>query len=152
MGKKASDSIKRSARRIDPEAKVRDTKPKEVKVEAEPRRMPERIREKDSGFGVIKIVAVVIIVLIVGSGALLRLRGGDEVTRGDKIADELCESTQECEKGLICYSYKGSENRCMTTCSGGDKCEPGFTCTSAAERAGRKSTRVRAVCVENAKL
>jgi hypothetical protein len=146
--KKRGKSGKKVARRVGPGDEPKP-KPKEAAPEPEEAkpRITERIREKDAGFGVIKAVVGVIVVLILGAGVLSRLVGSDESTRGDKIAGELCDSTQECQSGSICFSYGGDKKRCLITCPKGKDCEPGYTCVSSAERAGRKSTRVRAVCV-----
>jgi hypothetical protein len=152
MGKKKrGKSGKKIARRVGPgdEPKQREAAPEPE--EAKPR-IPERIREQDSGFGVIKVVVGVIVVLILGAGVLSRLVGNEESSRGDKIAGELCGSTQECQSGSICFSYGDDKKRCLVTCPKGKTCEPGYSCVSSAERAGRKSTRVRAVCVEDAKV
>lgn len=150
--KKGGYSGKKAVRRVDPRAEKRIEPRKQEVPEPEKPRIAERIREKDAGFGVIKVAAGVLVVLILGSGVLLKLLGGDEAVRGDKIAGETCESTQECERGNICYSYREDAKRCMKTCPNDKDCPAGHTCTSAAERSGRKSTRVRAVCVEDSKL
>ena len=150
--KKKGASGKRTAKRVNPNE---ESPPKQSAIkestETEKPRMPERIREKDAGFGLIKIVVGVLIVLILGSGLLIKLVGGGEADRGNKTQGELCKTTKECARGSVCYSYKGERKRCMVTCPKGKMCDPGFTCVSAAERSGRKSTRVRAVCVEDAK-
>lgn len=151
--KKKGSSGKRVSRRVGP----RDaTAPKPAaapkKEEEDKPRIPERMQEKDAGFGVIKVVIGVIVVLILAAGILSRLVGSEESVRGDKLPGELCESTQECESGSVCFAYADDKRRCLTTCPKGKKCEPGFTCVSAAESAGRKSTRVRAICVEDSKV
>lgn len=156
MGSKKKGKVKsgkRVARRIGPGEEIkrpkREAAPKEVE---EKPRITERIQEKDAGFGVIKVVVGVIVVLILAAGVFSRMFGGEESARGDKIAGELCESTQECASGSICFAYGGDKRRCLETCPKGEACEPGYTCVSSAEQAGRKSTRVRAVCVEDAKV
>ncbi len=151
--KKKGTSGKRTAKRVDPQEQLQKKQPSgKLPVEPEKPRMPERIREKDAGFGVIKIVVGVLVVLILGSGVLLKLVGGSDTDRGNKLQGELCQSTKECSRGSICYSLKDEKKRCLATCPKGKVCEPGYTCTSAAESSGRRSTRVRAVCVKNAKL
>ena len=50
---------------------------------AEKSRMPERVHEKDAGFGAIKIVAGVVIALIVGVAVLTRITGGAGADRGN---------------------------------------------------------------------
>lgn len=146
-------SGKRIARRVGPGEEIarpkREAAPKE---EEDKPRIPERIQEKDAGFGVIKVVVGAIVVLILAAGVLSRMVGGEESARGDKIAGELCESTQECAPGSICFAYRDDRRRCLETCPKGETCETGYTCVSSAERAGRKSTRVRAVCVESSKV
>lgn len=117
-----------------------------------PPRMPERIAEKDAGFGLVKIVVGGLILLILGSGAAVKLLGGSTNQRGDKVLDEICASTMECAAGSICFAYKDEKKRCMKTCPKGTNCDPEHTCTSAPENTGRKKTRVRAICVKNAAL
>jgi hypothetical protein len=144
---------KRVVHRVDPQEKT--SKKKETgKHPAEPETPPirERTKEKDSGFGVLKTVAGVIVVLIVGSMVLFNQSGGKDATRGDKSSGELCEKTVECSKGWRCFSYKEEKKKCMQVCGSKKQCEPEYTCTSAAERRGRKRVGVRSVCVENAKL
>jgi hypothetical protein len=156
MGKKKgkTKSGKRVARRVGEGEEIRPKQTqKAAPVEEEEKpRIPERIQEKDAGFGVIKVVVGVIVVLILGAGVLSRMIGDDESVRGDKVQGELCESTQECAKGSICFSYGDDKRRCRVTCSKDKTCEAGFSCVSSAERSGRKSTRVRAVCIEEAKV
>jgi len=115
-------------------------------------RVSERIQEKDSGFGVIKVVVGVIVVLILAAGVFSRMFGNQDAVRGDKTQGDICESTPDCKSGLICYAYGGGKHRCLADCRGDERCEPGFTCVSMVERAGRKSTRLRAICVEDAKV
>jgi hypothetical protein len=152
--KKRGKSGQRIARRVAP---GEETKPKKKREEAAPvqeakPRITERIQEKDAGFGVIKVVIGVIVVLIIGAGVLSRLVGSEESTRGDKVPGDLCKSTQECASGSICFAYESEKRRCRVTCSENKVCEPGSTCVSAAERAGRKSTRVRAVCIDSSQV
>jgi hypothetical protein len=148
-------SGKRVARRV---GAGEPTTPKKAKQQAAPApeedkpRVPERIQEKDAGFGVIKVVIGVIVVLILAAGALSRILGNEESVRGDGVQDELCESTPDCAKGLRCFAYGDDKRRCLATCRGDEKCDPGHTCVSAAERKGRKKTLVRAVCVPDAKV
>jgi hypothetical protein len=115
-------------------------------------KMPERVREKDSGFGVLKVVGAVIAVLIVGSMVLYNRAGGRETMRGDKMHGEQCQETQECKSGTICYSYKGARKRCMTTCRKDKKCDPGYNCVTAAKQKGRKGYRLTDICVEDGAL
>jgi len=154
MGKKKkNESGKRIVKRVD-EAQTSKSKPPAAETKSESFTPPirERPREGDSGLGVLKVVGIVMISLIVGSVVLTKLLGTEDQGRGDKLPGELCESTTECASGSICYNYKDSKRRCHVTCSQDKGCEPGYTCTSSAQRSGRRSTRVRAVCVENAQL
>ena len=104
MGKKKKrvgrgGSGKKVARRVDKgSAALANQAKEEVAKPDEPDkpRMPERIREENAGFGVIKAGTAILIILILASGVLLKLFGGEEATRGDKIVGELCESTPEC--------------------------------------------------------
>jgi hypothetical protein len=145
-------SGKRVVRRVGPDEEPR-AKQQETPSEAEDKpRVPERIHEADSGFGAIKIVVGVIVVLILAAGVFSRLFGNDNETRGDKLPGEACESTQDCKSGSVCFAYGTDRRRCLATCAGDDACDPGHTCVSTAERAGRKSTRVRRICVEDAKV
>jgi hypothetical protein len=128
-------------------------KQKAAPVEEEPKpRITERIQEKDAGFGVIKTVIGAIVVLILAAGVFSRMFGDEESLRGEKTPGEVCESTQECAKGSICFAYGEERKRCLVTCPKGKDCDPGYSCVSATERSGRKSTRVRAVCVKDAKV
>ncbi|MBW2276395.1 MAG: hypothetical protein JRF63_02820 [Deltaproteobacteria bacterium] len=148
-------SGKRVTRRVGEgeEPKPTKTKQKAAPVEKEEKpRINERLQEKDAGFGVIKVVIGVIVVLILAAGAFSRIFGDEESVRGDGDQDELCESTPECAKGLRCFAYGDEKRRCLKTCPGGEKCETGYTCVSAAERSGRKKTAVRAVCVKDAEV
>ena len=103
------------------------------------------------GFGVIKIIIGVVILLILGSGFLMKLVGGKDAGRGNSLPGERCGTTQECQHGAICYAYKDLK-RCMTVCGKQTECEPGYSCVSAAERTGKRSTRLRNVCVKSSKL
>jgi hypothetical protein len=145
--KKKAGSGKRIVKRVETQTTEATSAQKEAQEESEAPRIAPRIQEKDSGLGVLKGVGIGIIVLILGAGVLSRLMGGDVETRGEKLAGEKCGSTQECARGSICYAYKGEASRCFRTCSATEPCDPGFHCTSAAERAGRRKTRVRSVCV-----
>ncbi|MCP4604308.1 MAG: hypothetical protein GY847_27940 [Proteobacteria bacterium] len=154
MGKKKKGtSGKRVVMRIDPQASKK-TKKQQQRPNPEPEktRIPERIQEKDSGFGVIKVAAGVIIALIVASMILFNQAGGQESIRGDKLPGESCQETSECAAGSICYSYKGSKKRCMTRCSPKNECNPGYTCISATQQKRRKGLRLTDICVENAQL
>ena len=115
-------------------------------------RMPDRLKEKDSGFGVLKGVGLVIIALILVSTVLFNRAGGRDALRGDKLPGEPCEKTAECQKGSMCYAYQGDRHRCMTRCSKQNPCEPGYTCVTAASQKRRKGLRVADVCVEDAKI
>lgn len=152
MGKKKTGaSGKLVAKRVDPNAEPQEEK-KTPKPEPEKPRMPERIREKDpGGFGVIKTVAGIVIVLIIGSMVLFNWSGGRESARGDKVLGELCEETVECSSGTVCFPYKGQQPRCVKRCDNDKKCEPGYTCVSSSHRK-RKGIRVADICIENAKL
>ncbi|MCP4676847.1 MAG: hypothetical protein GY854_15300 [Deltaproteobacteria bacterium] len=151
--KKKGASGKRQATRVDAQKTKQDKKRAPAsRPEPEKPRIPERISEKDAGFGVIKVVIGVIIVLILGSMVLFNQVGGRESTRGDKLAGELCEETMECATGSVCYSYKGKKKRCMTRCKDEQPCDPGFTCVSATQQKRRKGIRVTDICVEDAQL
>lgn len=153
--KKKSESGKRIAKRVSEEAPTPKAQETSAPREPEPKAssVTDRIQEKDSGFGTIKVIVGVIVVLIIGAGLLGRYTGSEDLARGDLLPGERCESTQECAKGTICYSYKGEAKRCYHKCSLEDStCEPGFTCTSSSYTAGRKKTKVRSICVEDSKL
>lgn len=121
-------------------------------AEPEKAKVPERIREKDSGFGVLKVVGAVIAILIVGSMVLYNRAGGRETLRGDKMHGEQCQETQECKSGMLCYSYKGVKKRCMTTCGKDKMCDPGYKCVTAAKQKGRKGFRLTDICVEDGSI
>ena len=116
-------------------------------------RVPERIQEKDAGFGTIKIIAGVIIALIVGVSILGHFFGGEGADRGSSGQDERCQNTQECKPGYICHAHGDTAERCLKLCEIGDaqSCEPGYQCVSTAKKAGRKKMRLTDVCVPNAK-
>jgi hypothetical protein len=120
---------------------------------AEKPRMPERIQEKDAGFGAIKIVAGVVIALIVGVGILTRITGGEGADRGSSGQDERCQNTQECKAGYVCQAHRNDVERCLKLCEvkNPQSCEPGYQCSPAAKQAGRKKMRLIDVCVPNAK-
>jgi hypothetical protein len=151
--KQAGTSGKKIARRDEPEAKAAEPQGK-ARTEPEPEGPPirQRIREENSGFGVIKVACGVIIFLIIGAGVLGRLAGSDRLARGNKPTGARCEATEDCSKGSICYGYEGDPQRCMKTCDSRKICDSGYTCTSSLERTGRRSSRVRAVCVGDARL
>ncbi len=150
--KRKNQSGKRIAKRADPSDRRKPAaKPKISAPESSGGGIRERPQEKDSGFGVLKVVGGGIVVLIIVSVILVKGLGQEVSSRGDKMPGELCESTNECERGSICYDYKGEKKRCYVTCSTEKGCEPGYTCTSSTS-GRRKSARLRAVCVENAKL
>jgi hypothetical protein len=120
---------------------------------AERPRIPERVKEKDAGFGAVKVVAGVIIGLIVGVSILGRVVGGGDLDRGTSTQDQLCRGTQECKSGYVCQAYGNDAERCLKLCQVKDplSCETGYKCESIAKQAGRKKMRVEAVCVPNAK-
>ena len=120
--------------------------------EKEKPRMPERMKEKDSGLGVLKWVAGIILTLVVISAVLFNRAGGRDAMRGDKIVGESCEETVECEKGTICYTYKDERRQCMQRCAKDKPCDPGYTCVSSATQKRRKGIRVTDVCVEDRKI
>lgn len=110
--------------------------------------IPERIREKDSGFGVIKGVVGVIIALILGSTVLYNTAGGRQSERGNKAPGEPCGDTVECRSGTICYMYSDLGRQCMETCYDG-QCSAGFHCVAAATQKRRKGLRITDVCVRD---
>ena len=127
-----------------------DPKAKTQNAEPEKPRIPERIREKDSGFGVIKVVVGAIVILVLGSTVLFnKVGGGRESHRGDKSPGEPCNETVECIKGSLCYIYQEQGKQCMQTCSDG-ACPSGYTCVGAASQKQRKGIRITDVCVRNA--
>jgi hypothetical protein len=121
---------------------------------AEKPRVPERIKENDPGFGVIKIVAGAVIALIVGVSILGKFYGGPDADRGSLGQDERCTNTQECRSGYVCQAHGDDAERCLKTCEvqNPQSCEPGYKCVSSAHAVGRKKVRVTAVCVPNAKV
>jgi hypothetical protein len=119
--------------------------------EREKPRLPQRVKEQDSGLGVLKWVAFIILGLVIASALLFKEAGGPEAERGDKMEGESCEKTKECAKGSICYVYKGEKRQCMKTCRKDKPCGPGYTCVSSASQQRRKGIRVTDVCVEDAK-
>jgi hypothetical protein len=116
-------------------------------------RMPERIQEKDAGFGAIKVVAGIIVALIVGVMVLTRFSGGDAAERGDSGQDERCQNTQECKAGYVCQAHRNDAERCLKLCEvkNPQSCDPGYQCEPAAKQAGRKKMRLIDVCIPNAK-
>lgn len=135
-----------------PGAEAGGPKSTEKQPDKERPRMPERMKEKDSGFGVLKGVGLVIIALILVSTVLFNRAGGRDALRGDKLPGESCERTSECQKGTVCYAYQGEKHRCMTSCSKKQPCDPGYTCVTAASQKRRKGIRVADVCVEDDKI
>ncbi len=111
-------------------------------------RLPERIKEKDSGFGVIKVVVGVIIALVLGSTVLFNKMGGRESLRGHKGVGERCDATMECETGTICYDYQTKRKHCMRTCYNSE-CPEGYSCVAAATQKRRKGVRITDVCVRD---
>jgi hypothetical protein len=155
--KKKTASGKRTVVRVDPNAAQKSPPKPAVEVKG---REPESdileirrsAREKNEGFGVIKTVVGVIIVLIIGSMILFNRSGAGNKARGDKLPGESCTETVECSAGSVCYSYKGTNKRCLTLCDKGKKCAPGTKCVSATEQKRRKGFRVTDVCVKDALL
>jgi len=154
MGKKKKGpSKKATAKRVSaPAPKKKAAKVLSAALEPEKPKMPERIKEKNAGVGVLKTVGGVILALIVGSMVLFNVSGGRKSARGDKILGEQCDKTAECASGTICYSYKGSKKRCMKRCSESKPCGPGFSCISATQQKRRKGVRIDDICVEDSKL
>ena len=115
-------------------------------------RVTERIEEKDAGFGVIKVIAGVVIALIVGSAILNHFYGGDAVDRGDKGQDERCTGTQECKAGFVCQAYGSESEKCLKTCEvkNAQSCDPGYKCISTTRQSGRKKFRFVPVCIPDA--
>lgn len=154
MGKKKKGPSKKSmAKRVIPaDTRMRGVALNAASAEPEKPKVPERIKEKNAGFGVLKIVAGVILALIVGSMVLFNLAGGRESARGDRIVGERCDSTVECSTGSVCYAYKGGKKRCMARCGENRTCEPGFSCISSTQQKRRKGVRITDICVEDSNL
>ena len=152
--KKSSTGKKRVVRHEAPvkSAESSGSSTKARPLEKEKPRLPERLKEKDSGLGVLKAVGFVIIALVLVSTVLFNRSGGRDSLRGDKLPGESCEETVECQKGSVCYFYKDSKRHCMETCSKNRPCGPGYTCVTAASQKRRKGIRVTDVCVEDAKI
>jgi hypothetical protein len=127
-----------------------EPKPKAEAAGPEKPRIPERIREKDSGFGVIKTVVGIIIALVVGSTVLFKQVGRSESERGEKQLEEPCQQTSECLKGLLCYAYKNSKKQCLAACVK-DKCDDGYTCVPRSDQPKQQGRRILDICVRNAK-
>jgi hypothetical protein len=121
---------------------------------AEKSRVPERIHEKDAGFGAVKVVAGIIIALIVGVSILGRFFGGNDEGRGSAVQDELCGNTEECKAGYICQAYGSDPDRCLRVCElkNSQSCGMDHQCVPLAKQAGRKKMRLVDVCVPNAKV
>jgi hypothetical protein len=113
--------------------------------------MSSRPKESNAGFGVLKGVAGVIILLIVGSAILFNRAGGQDAMRGDKKPGDNCAETTECQKGSICFAYQNDRHRCMQTCSPKHPCDTGYSCRTAST-SKRKGVRLAEVCVSNALL
>jgi hypothetical protein len=126
--------------------------PKKNSPESDKPRIAERFQEKDAGFGVIKMVVGILIVLILGSVIALKLSGGQDPIRGSKTQGDPCQMTKECASGSICFSYKDLRNRCLATCSETDACDPKYTCTSVVQNPGQENMRRRKVCIEKTVL
>lgn len=150
--RKSKGSSGRTVAKRDAPAADAPRKAAPAEAPVEKKRVPERIRENEPGFGVVKIVAGVIIALIVGVSILSRLYGGADVDRGSSGQDERCANTQECRPGFICQAHGGESEHCLKLCEVKDpqSCEPGHKCVSSTRAAGRKKVRVTAVCVPNA--
>ena len=133
-----------------------DVAPRKAAPAAEPAekpRVPERIQEKDAGFGVVKFIAGVIVVLIVGVSILGHFFGGESADRGSSGQDERCQNTPECKPGYICHAHGDATERCLKLCEidNPQSCEPGYQCVSTAKKSGRKKMRLTDVCVPDAK-
>lgn len=151
--KKKSDSGKRIARREDNKPKPKKKEQSTAVPVEEKSGMPQRIQEKDAGFGTIKIVVGVFVALMIGALILTRLSGHDEDSRGDKVQGEQCALTKECKKGYRCVQHGDDLRKCMKSCFDDESiCDPGYTCTSTSQGASRKKIKVQPVCVEDAKL
>lgn len=110
----------------------------------------ERIKEKDAGFGVLKGVAGVIIVLIVGATFLANYSGTDKTHRGEGEQGDACEKSDDCLSGHICYQYRDNPFECMELCKTDDDCADGFSCTSVS-RTNKRRVKVKNVCTEQQK-
>ena len=129
--------------------KAAESKKKEPLIPPSP--ISSRPKESNEGFGVLKGVAAVIAILIIGSAILFNRAGGREAARGDKELGESCASTQECAKGSICFEYDADGHRCVERCSKSNPCDTGYTCVSAAS-SKRKGIRVTEICIQNDKV
>ena len=155
MGKKKGrvKSGKRVARRVTEGEEARPKPKKQVSAPVEEEKKPritERIQEKDAGFGVIKVMIGVIVVLILAAGAFSRLVEDDDDLRGDKVQGDPCGRTDECQSGMVCRSYQDSPKQCLKLCEADDACDEGYACVTAT-RPGRKKTTLKKVCVKGAK-
>ena len=150
--KKHPVSKKKVVRHEAPEKGGKSSGPRPKPQEREKPRLPERIKEKNSGLGVLKWVAGIILTLVIISAILFNRAGGRDAMRGDKMLGESCEKTVECEKGAVCYTYKEERRQCMKRCTKDKPCDPGYTCVSSATQKRRKGIRVTDVCVEDGKI
>ena len=144
---------KRSQKRISPTTAMPTKKERLPKPSiAQNAPMKKRIKEKNDGFGVLKGVALAILMLIVVSTILFNRAGGRDAMRGDKGTGELCEKTVECAKGSICYSYKDNRSQCLRTCSKKRPCDSEHTCITAASQKRKRGIRLADICVKNEDL
>lgn len=147
-----------SKRKIAERVESNDTPKKEDAPQPKPAapekpKMPPRIKEKNPGFGPIKILLGVILVLLIVPG-IIRVVGDkdaiNEASRGDKVAEETCKKDQECTVGTFCRAYKDDAKRCRPWCSDDKKCDPGFTCTSVSKKKARGNKQsVKKLCVKD---
>ena len=146
---------KKKARPASRDAAPADTTPRATveptgEVAERPRGVPERIREQNPGFTVLKIIGGVLIALVLLAALAPKLLGGrrsDTSTRAE-IGDR-CEARGDCRPGSLCVSYQGAPKICRRKCGPDSPCPPSETCTSAEDRYGRKSLRVVSYCIPN---
>ncbi len=100
--------------------------------------------KKGASFRGLYIILGLILLAIFAAAAVGKL----SMKHGVKGQGERCVTSEDCLDGYICYSYQNAPNICHQTCYG-QACSPGLECVSIAEQRGRRSTRVRNICVEH---
>ena len=105
--------------------------------------MAEAKKQKEASFRGLYIIVALIICAILAAGIF-----GKIAQHGVKRQGERCASNEECDENFVCYSYQGAPPSCLQNCYK-QACSPGFECASIGEQRGRRSLRVRNLCVSH---
>jgi len=104
--------------------------------------MAAKKKKKKTSYRGLYLILLILFAGFIAAGVFSKSRK----TRGEKRQGESCVTHQECASGFLCMSYQDTPRQCHQTCYR-KNCPPDLRCVSIGEAKGRRSTRVRNICV-----